>query len=324
MRKILQKLLFVLIILGGLYFLFRRRSQLGSLLQLDVGEAIILLFLSVLGFLILGLAFKSLVRMFSIQLSFKEWFGLTSCNNMFNYYLPAKAGTAAKAVYLKKKHGLAYSHYISLIGGSFVLGLGVTSVTGLLALILSYLLTGYLALPFVWVFGLFLAAALLSGLLADIFRRLAPFRRRTKAVEILMGIKAGLRYFSENKGISFRFSVLTVVFIVLMGLRLYLCFMFMDFKVDFLHVILIRTAAEFSFLISVVPGNLGIKEGIVLVSAGLFHIPPDQAVTAAVLDRAVSMTVIFVLGFIYSKLLLKQIETGTEDSSNEVDWGVGR
>ena len=94
---------------------------------------------------------------------------------------------------------------------------------------------------------------------------------------------------------------------MIMAIRLYVCFLALDYNVKFLEILIIRSIAEFSFLISIVPGNLGIKEGIIVFTAGIFNIQVDQAIAAAVLDRAISLVVIFGLGFIYSKILLGRL-----------------
>ena len=52
---------------------------------------------------------------FNIKQPFKEWFGLSFVNTLFNYLLPFKVGTVVKATYLKKKYDFAISHSASIL-----------------------------------------------------------------------------------------------------------------------------------------------------------------------------------------------------------------
>jgi uncharacterized protein (TIRG00374 family) len=307
-RKNLKNVVFILILAAGLIYLYFKGPGLRSFLNLNILEILLLLAVSFLGYLAVGLSFKSLLRIFDLDIPFKEWFGLTMCNTMFNYYLPARGGTVVKAYYLKKKYGLGYSHYAALMAGSLLLGLAVTSLVGLLIVLFTSVITGRLIVSWAVAFFSILAGVLLAGSIASQLLRLKIRSKFERLNLFLLNIKDGLSYFSQRKKFTFNFCLFSALFLLLMAMRLYLCFLALNFDVELWDVLLIMAVTQFSFLISVIPGNLGIKEGIIVFSAGLLGISAHQALTAAILDRTISMVFIFGFGFVYSKMLLNKLD----------------
>jgi uncharacterized protein (TIRG00374 family) len=226
---------------------------------------------------------------------------------MFNYYIPAKGGTAAKAYYLKNEKDFRYSYYISLTAGATILGFALTATIGLVGTLLIFILTNRFLSILAVLFVVFLAGSLLSMILTRFVVRLKINTRFKKLNSLFLNIKEGLSYFLTHRKPALFFIFFSFLFILVMAVRLFICFRALGYDVNFLDILILRSIAEFSFLISIVPGNLGIKEGIIVFSAGIFNIQVDQAIAAAVLDRAVSMVFIFGLGFIYSKILLHRM-----------------
>jgi len=306
-RKILKNAVFILVLAAGLIFLFLKGPRLQSFMNLNILEILLLLTVSFLGYLVLGLSFRSLVRIFDVRLTFKEWFGLTVCNAMFNYYLPARGGIVVKAYYLKKKHGLSYPHYAALMAGSVFLVLAVASFAGLAVVLFVSAVTGQFIVSLAVAFFLVFLGVLLSGLITKQLLRLKIHGKFARLNLFLLNLRGGLSFFSEHKKYALDFCLFSALFLLIMAVRLYLCFLALNFSVKFWAVLLIMVITEFSFLISVIPGNLGIKEGVIVFSGGLFGISVDQALAAAILDRAVSLIIIFGFGFVYSKILLDKV-----------------
>ncbi|MBM3284967.1 MAG: hypothetical protein FJY81_03770, partial [Candidatus Aminicenantes bacterium] len=100
----------------------------------------------------------------------------------------------------------------------------------------------------------------------------------------------------------------TGVYLLIMAVRLFLCFRFLNIPVGFMEALIIRSLTEFSFLVSLVPGNLGLKEGLIVFSSSLLNISSEQAILAALLDRVVAMIAIFGPGFVFSRILLERLD----------------
>ena len=96
--------------------------------QVSVWEGLVLLSIGFAGILLNAVQFKIVAKIFSIELNFDEWFGLSSINTMYNYLLPGKAGLAVRGVYLKKKYNFPYSHSASILAGTYLITLLITSI----------------------------------------------------------------------------------------------------------------------------------------------------------------------------------------------------
>ena len=72
------------------------------------------------------------------------------------------------------------------------------------------------------------------------------------------------------------------------------------------HILIIQSLTTFSTVVSITPGNLGVKEGIIGSFAFMLNIPATDAIFAATVDRGISMVVTFALGLIFSKILMKK------------------
>ena len=154
--KYIKNLVFLLIIVAGFIFVYVERSLLKHFLNLNFLEIGFLLGITLLGYLLLAVSSNCLYKIFSIHPQFHEWFGLTVCNTMLNYFVVGKGGTAAKAYYLSKRFGFKYSFYISLITGSTIIGFALTAILGLFAVTTKGLFKGefhsFLAAIFIFFF----------------------------------------------------------------------------------------------------------------------------------------------------------------------------
>jgi uncharacterized protein (TIRG00374 family) len=228
---------------------------------------------------------------------------------MFNYYLPAKGGTVAKAYYLNKKFDFKYSYYFSLLTGSYLISLALTSTLGLLATFSISIFGGKLLFPLVFGFLFILVCTVLISFIAKFLLKFQFRFKKHKLTQILENLRNGMAYFSNNKKLTLYFFLCTTIYIIAMAGRLYLSFKAIDVQIDFIEIVIVRTLTEFSFFVSLIPGNLGLKEGIIIFASGMFDIAPNQAAAAALLDRAISVIVIFGFGFFFSKILLGKLET---------------
>jgi len=87
--------------------------------------------------------------------------------------------------------------------------------------------------------------------------------------------------------------------------------MFLEFRVfgleiSLLSVLFLSIVSTLGLFISITPGALGIKEAIVAFTATVINIPISQALTVSILDRVVGLGIIFILGPIFSYILMNQ------------------
>jgi len=304
--KRIQKLIYILTVLGILYFLYFHRKDLTHLTHIHPAEILLLSFVAILPGFMNSLIFRHVISLFNIHLKFVEWYGLTISNTMYNYILPARSGMALRAVYLSKYHHFSIPNYISLTAATYMFGFLNASF---LATIICIFLTLHNQLEHVLFLKISSILFLASMTLLVLLGKFNPswLSENNKVTRILKKIALGLTAFKKNRRHIVKLMLLHLLFILITSLKLTIVFWVIDLPVSYLKIILINSLIALSLVISITPGNLGIKEGIIGISSGILGIQFDQAVLGAVLDRIVSMIVIMILGLIFSNRLLKRI-----------------
>jgi uncharacterized protein (TIRG00374 family) len=296
----------IFIVILGICYLYKYQDQLSLLKSVNLLSFFLLLVYGFFSYLIIALAFKYQIRIFNIKLPFREWFGLTATNTMYNYFLPARGGFLARAYYLKKKYGFEYSKYISLLSGALLIGFLISSFSAVMSLIMIFFIYGA-----VYVQLLYLSLALFIGTFMGIliFWFLPtnfikyPSRRLT---DFFFNIIKGLQYFQNSKKTLALVMSIHFVTILFFGLRLYFAFLALGVEVNFLYIVVVQSLVAFTMVVSLTPGNLGIKEGIIGMLATMMDIPLSDAIMAAAIDRSVAMVIVFIFGGIYHFVLLRE------------------
>ena len=128
LKKILSPILLVVTLALIAYYISKHLSDFS---ELSLINPLWLIPLAVL-FLIVswtnGIKIKYLAEPFGIKLIFKEHFGLSVVTSFYNMITPFRGGLAAKAVYLKNKHGFSYTNYLATVAGLYVINFFVASI----------------------------------------------------------------------------------------------------------------------------------------------------------------------------------------------------
>ena len=267
----------------------------------SLAALILLIFVSqILG----GYRFRYLMRVFKMNLPFRDCFGLSVCNTMFSYYLPGRGGMAVLAYYLKKKHEFSYSHYTALIVGSNLIGFAFSAGMGLGLTLLCKPLYGVLYGKLAAIFTGLLLLTMTGALLLVLFLKLGKGFNNRRFGDILEIVKEGLVLFHKNRQFVVSFSAFYVASIFVVGARLFVCLSAIDIVVLPLQMLIIASLATFSMLLPLTPASLGVREGIISYSAHLFGLPADKAMLGALIDRGAGMILTFSMGIIFSRVLL--------------------
>lgn len=297
----------ILLIVITILFLSTQPEVLNSLRQIAWYDLVGLILLSMLIMLILGVQFKYLILIFGLNLPIREWLGLTAVNTMCNYYLPARGGLIVRGAYLKRQYNFPFSRYTSLVMVSQLIMLGVVATLGIIFLVNSIDIFAENTLPLLGLFGSVLIITLsiyqmmpILAMQSARFDKLKPF---------LQQFMEGLESWRQYRVATVYFSLLMVILIFLWGLRLYVCFTAIGEPVNFGQIMVIQTLISLSFVISITPGNLGVKEGITAFSANLVGISPTTALLASLVDRAVAVLVVFSMGLVFSHILIRELKS---------------
>jgi len=209
----------------------------------------------------------------------KELFHLSTANTLLNY-LPGKPGIIAKGTYLKRRHGINYKDYIVS-----------ATITTFLTVALSFLIF------------LFLLPTLKQTQTSNYLTQNPSLLLTTLTVTLLsMGfiLRGRLRrlYIFKLEGLIVIYKLLPSVVAaqILNTLRLHISFYAFDPEITITKSAIIQSLASLSFLLSIAPGNLGVKEGTIIFASKFLGTAPEIALLAAFLDRLSAIIATFGLG----------------------------
>ncbi len=283
------------------YYLFNKyQFRLKVILELPLRVFLVLIGLVLVNFIFSGLITERLVRIFGVKLSFMEWYGLRVINNYINY-LPFKGGAVAKGLYLKKRHGLSISHFVSLTGGSILLVLLSYGVLGLAVWLLSWDFGADISIIFPLAFVSFVVLGVIF-----LFYSPGSSNRKGWIFDRLNGFYQGWKLIRTDRRIVGTVIVLSVVLSLTYALRLLILFRWQGAEITFSQALLIYLLTSAGMFVNITPASLGVKEALLIFSSSLIGADMEVCVYVTALDRLVPFAVIFLLGPLFSCLLGKK------------------
>lgn len=296
MRRLTPVLLSVVIVGAMAGYAISQSDLLGALAGVSPAQIGLLLALGLGGLLAQAQQFRAALRVSDTEIGAFEATGLTAINTMANYYVPARGGTVVRAAYMHSVHAMSVSAYAMLTIVTVVVGLIVAIVAGLTAAVLltvtgSGVGAGMLA-PFLGVLAL-MGAAL--GVAVVSARVLARSNRLSSAIARL---SSAAKLWRNVPMAGLRLLAWTAVVLLMQAARLFVAFAAVGASVSVLEMVLIGSLVSMSFVISITPGNLGIKEGVTALAGALVGVEPNVALVGSLIDRGAALAVTFGAGIV--------------------------
>jgi uncharacterized membrane protein YbhN (UPF0104 family) len=206
-------------------------------------------------------------------------------------YVPMKFGTLFFANYLKRHYGLKYSHF-----GTFAVYL-----TLLLSAIAA--LVGVVAMVFVY--GLadvqkqILAGVFLVCFIASVFLIFVPLpvpKGTSRLAIILRDFLIGRKAVAQDTKALFVAGFFLLFSFVLTSIRLAVIYHSMNVKVHPAGFLVLGALGFILMFINITPGALGISEAVLGAGAVVLGVPLEAGITAAIIDRAITLSWASVVG----------------------------
>jgi len=288
---------YVLIIIFGVQYFYEKSAELSQLKNLtltQIGAASVAVFLTQL---ITGRKYKTLFSVLKIKLTPREWFGLPQVTAFLNL-LFFKSGTVTNAYFLKKHHEVSYSRFIAAMSVQKILDFFVAIFFGFM---ISLFIFSFFEIDFyvVLVFCLMLAALLCFFFYPPIHIKKWKSHILNKIYKI---IEASNEY-KQNKPVMFKIILLQMIAIPILGIRYYIAFNILNNPVSIAECVIISVVVSVTGLVSIIPGNIGIRETIVGMSAYYMDYSFDYGVFATTLDRIIATAWAGFWGLIFFHLL---------------------
>ncbi len=300
-KQYLSILLLIVIFAAIGYYFYHNRDLFKSLYNVKIEQALILILLRLLFFGANGLFLKEFAFVHNIKLRFIEWFGLPVVTTMGNHLTPLSGGMVIRAAYLKYKHQFPYSKFTTLLGATYLTGFWIAGLIGVL-------ITVPLAQkqPEMWyattVFGLIVFGTSLLFLLPTF-----QFPWQNRFVGFLNRVLTGWNFIRNDKVLLLKLLVITFVSALINGVSYWLAYKALGFAVPFDKALLVSLITVFSSLLSLTPGNLGVRETLVGLVSAAAGVGGGEGLLAALLVRVASLASAFTLGPLLSMWFTRQI-----------------
>ncbi len=304
MKPIIKKtssiIILILIVALFVYYIKNHISDFNNVRLINPLWFIPLIFLALISYYLIGLQTKNLLIPLGVHLKEFEAFAISIVTGFYNIITPGYGGMAVRAIYLKKKYGFPYIHFLSSFAGVLVVNFLISSLLGLISLILLDIYYGL----FNWIIFFIFLAFFIPTLFITTF---SPKFKETKydLVNKIIKVMNGWNLIKNNKKVILMAIITTTGSLLISAIYTVISYHIFGIEINLIKSLFLASIGFLSIIISITPGNLGVYEAIAVFSALILGITPAQSLTVAIVWRIVQMLVMFTLGPIFSYILIK-------------------
>jgi len=285
------KNILALIILGFLlWYLARHWGQLKALLKLSPERLFVMYCLLFLLSLSSALVVQCLLNALKTKTGFWDMVRLHNATILLNY-APMKFGTLFRANYLKRHYGLSYAHFATFFLYITFLMIAMAAIIGLAVLVTIYGLGGYenkiLALVF---------AITIVGSLLFLFIPLPVPAGEGRLSATLRNFLSGRSQVSKERKTILIAAAYLVVNFFLAAVRFGIIYNSMGKSIHVGGYLILGALGFVVLFIALTPGWLGICELVLGFGAVVLGIALEVGILAAMIDRAIIISYVFVAG----------------------------
>lgn len=307
-RRILSVTVVVLAISLFTWYFFSHINDFRLLLNVGLSYIVLLAAVGVVGIAVNGIFMKWSLLLFDKSIGIAESVRVSLISSAGNFFAPAGSGLGFRALYLKKRHHLAYSDYISIVFCNYILAFLINSILGLCALYSLYPLHGNGGSSLVVLTIVFFVLMLASIGALFIRKSIKPGRQFNNKVlrkiyEVYSRIAFGWKLITSNKKIMLGLLSLTLTNTLLMVLGSYLVMSSIGIHIPLAGLILFSVLGSFSVFVNITPGNLGVKEAIYILFSSVIGLGTTEILSISIVDRTVLFIVLLVLWVFYGRKL---------------------
>ncbi len=290
-------------------------EQFKPLLHLNIFLLLIISLVGVVVIFVNGLFTKVILQPFHKYISVLESAYVALISAIGNFFAPVGAGFGFRAVYLKKKHGLPYSDFISTLSGNYVI---VFLVNSFFALVALYFLRGHDSSQYAVLVTLF--GIIFLGSLAVTFikvpKRFTEVKKTGKAGKVLTPAAQVLNGWSKivtNKKMLYQLTVLIIINFFLSLIIAKLEISALHFHIGAAQLLLFSVLGALSLFINITPANLGVKEAIYIFSASVIGFSTSQILLISLVDRGVQFITLSILWLLTLRMRHNPLDVKSED-----------
>ena len=290
MSKLIRHFIGIAITFFLIGYLYKYWDELNYLMKLGPWDLVLIYAISLLGVINTAYIIHCLLRALHTKTGYWDMVLLQNVAYLLNY-VPMKFGTLFRANYLKRRYKLSYAQFGAFFMYLTFLMIVIASLTSLTVLIFVYDVTSNETRVLLVVFFLTLFGSLF---LAFVPMPLSFFTH--KLGKNINNFLAARQQLVQNRQVLIGCSMLFFCNFLLTSCRLGIIYHAMGQELHSAGYLVLGALGYISLFLSLTPGSLGIRE-LVLSSGGMaMGIPFKVGILAAMIDRAIALSWVFVIG----------------------------
>jgi uncharacterized membrane protein YbhN (UPF0104 family) len=287
---------------GGACYVARHASEFVVLRDISLTRTGQITALTLITWVLYAWCNNVVVGIFGIRLRVREWFGLSMVGAMANMVAPFSAGSGLRAVYMKRRYDLPYTHFASCVVAPLLIATLVNSTLGLAALAILGLGGATVSIA--------LAAAVGAAFVSSLGMVLWPFRALPSGgrwVQRLASALRGWHMVVGHRRALLQLAAWMAAATFLLTAVYYLTLDAISVKVPWTVCLVMASCGSIVRLANITPGGLGVYEGVLTLTSSSFAMPASAGMMAALIHRLLSSVIILVTGVVYSHVLSREL-----------------
>lgn len=269
-----------------LYFINGNAAEFSRLKNFNIFIIFLIIFLKYSGFHFLSLMNLHVLKNINVDVNKIISLSLTSKNALGNLSLPLKLGAGYKFYYLKKNYSFKTAQY-------FYLWTFISLVNLFPIIIIAFIIYAYSEQ-----FNLSQALFIILALLVPLFF-LIKLTTSWNYLEKLGAIKS-FKYFSRS---NINLQIFHILFYLTESVTIFIIFNHLDSSISYFSAFAYIVLSIAINLVNITPGNIGVKEGLIILLSGIHGISYEIVIIASLIERFFSFVVLFGIEFVLNKKL---------------------
>jgi uncharacterized protein (TIRG00374 family) len=264
-------------------------AHLEILSKLTIWYFLLLFAFDIIFLVIHSLQHYHVFSLFKNRLSMKNVAAITSISCLYNQLLPYQGSSFVKGALVRKKLEISWTDVIVAIGGFYLfsnIALGLIILFGSGIVFWDLELNKYLYLFFIGFLIVILALIFFVNWSKNRTDLIVKFPILGLLIKVLQRFDVYQLDYKKNIEVM----LLQIFKLLVVSLKLYSIFIIFGVDVSFLKVFLVQSIITVSLPVTLTPGNLGIKEGILVLFSGFLGASSDVVLMAAIMNRIMSIT----------------------------------
>jgi uncharacterized membrane protein YbhN (UPF0104 family) len=265
------------------YYAYEHHQDFAFVASVSVTDTAWAGFLILAAFIISVYQFGLFLKNAGLSLELVELTALTMAMCLGNLLIPMRGGTGALALYLKKTHGLDFTSFAVIYGGTGLLMALINTGLAAFGLILLALING----------SLYPALSLLVGAMFIICLYLSlfppPTRRRGAGLSrFIFEAVRSWHLLTRDRLLLLRLAISFLLTALALAGSFYFIYKALGLPLSAFGVLITSSLGNMANLIAITPGSLGIFDAVVIQIPQEFGLDPARAIAGAVLFRVLS------------------------------------